>query len=97
MPPGLREEDVVERRLVDLELGEDDAFVVERADDLRETADLDPERRAALNVEPGRRLVEKKDARPVHECQRKVETTLHSAGIALHLPVRRFGQPDPKE
>ena len=45
---------------------------------LREPAHFHPERRAALNVEPGRRLVEEEDARAVHECERKVEATLHA-------------------
>ena len=191
MAPGLREEDVVQRRLVDLQLREDDAFRVERADDLGEIAvrrrqldgdaagpvpgrllaealehryhraplvrvgrhrfdcgagdvrlqlvgsslgddasvvddsdavrkhvrlfevlgrqehrdppllgepaHLDPKRGATLDVESRGRLVEKEDARPVHECQRKVEATLHSAGIAVHLAVRSLAQPDPVE
>jgi len=40
---------------------------------------LIPERGAALDVEPGRRLVEEEDARPVGKRQRQVQTPLHPA------------------
>src|SRR5207247_2847878 len=50
MAPGLREEDVVQRRLVDLQLREDDPFGVQRADDLGEIA----VRRAQLDRDAAR-------------------------------------------
>ena len=64
---------------------------------LREPADLDPERGAALHVEPGRRLVEKENARPVHERERKVEPALHPARVALDLAVRSLRETDTRE
>ena len=47
-----------------------------------EPGDLLPQRGAALRVEPGRRLVEEEDARPVHEREREVEPPLHPARVA---------------
>ena len=47
----------------------------------REARHLDPERVAALRVEPGRRLVEEEDRRPVQECEREVEAALHPARV----------------
>ncbi len=59
--------------------------------------DLLPQRRAALGVEAGRRLVEEQDARLVHQRQREVEAPLHPAGVAADAAVGGFGQPDPLE
>ena len=56
----------------------------------REPRDLVPERRAALRVEAGRRLVEEEDARPVDEREREVEPPLHAARVAAHLAVGRL-------
>ena len=64
---------------------------------LREAADLLPERAAALNVEPGRRLVEEEDARRVDQGEREVEPALHPAGVAAHLAVGRLREPDALE
>ena len=52
-----------------------------------EARDLLPERRAALWVEPGGRLVEEEDARPVHERERQVEPPLHPTRVASDLAV----------
>ena len=59
---------------------------------LREPPHLLPERRPALDVEAGRRLVEEEDARPVDERERQVEPALHAARVRLHLAVARLGQ-----
>ena len=59
--------------------------------------DLGPERVAALRVEPGRRLVEEEDPRPVDERQREVEAPLHPAGVGLHLAVGRAREADARE
>ena len=64
---------------------------------LREAGDLDPERVPALRVEPGRRLVEEEDRRPVEEREREVEPPLHPARVRPHLPVGRLRQPDSLE
>src|SRR5437867_10126631 len=53
----------------------------------REPSDLGPEGRAALRVEPGRRLVEEEHARAVDQRERQVEAALHPAGVALDLAV----------
>src|SRR5947207_2659645 len=45
----------------------------------REPGDLGPEGGPALHVEPGRRLVEEEDRRPVGEREREVEPALHAA------------------
>src|SRR5919198_356700 len=50
----------------------------------REPADLAPERGAALNVEPRRRLVEEEHRRAVDEREREVEPPLHPARVAVH-------------
>ena len=60
-------------------------------------ADLLPEGRAALDVEPSRRLVEEEDARPVDECQRQVEPPSHAAGVVAHFALRRLREADPLE
>ena len=60
-------------------------------------ADLLPERRAALRIETGRRLVEEEDARPVDEREREVEPPLHPAGVAADLAVGRLGEADALE
>ena len=64
---------------------------------LRESADLLPERRSALDVEARRRLVEEEDPRRVHEREREVEPALHPAGVAAHLAVGCLGQADPDQ
>ena len=33
----------------------------------------------------------------MHECEGEVEPTLHAPRVALHLAIRRLGQPDPNE
>ena len=38
-------------------------------------------------IEPGRRLVEEEDLRPVHESEREVEPPLHPARVRAHLAV----------
>ena len=63
----------------------------------REPGDLRPERRPALDVEPGRRLVEEEDPRPVDEREGEVEPALHAAGVAAHLAVGGLGQADALE
>ena len=60
-------------------------------------ADLVPQRRAALQVEAGRRLVEEQQPRAVHEREAEVEPALHPARVAAHLAVGRVGQPDALE
>ena len=60
-----------------------------------EQRNLFPERRPALRVEAGRRLVEEEDPRAVHERQREIEATLHAARVAGHLAIGRVGEPDP--
>ena len=62
-----------------------------------EPRDLVPESRAALDVEPGRRLVEEEDPRPVHERQRQVEPALHPARVAADLAIGRLAQADAVE
>ena len=63
----------------------------------REPRDFLPERGAALDVEPGRRLVEEDDPRPVHERERKVEPPLHPARVAADLAVGRLAEADAVE
>src|SRR6059058_182977 len=63
----------------------------------REPGDLVPEGRPALNVEPGRRLIEEEHARPVDERHRQVEPALHPARIAAYLAVGGVCQPDPRD
>ena len=63
----------------------------------REARDLFPERGAALWIEPGGRLVEKEDARPVHEGEREVEPALHPARVAPDLAVGGLREPDALE
>ena len=63
----------------------------------REAPDLVPERRAALRVEPGRRLVEEEDRRVVDEREREVEPALHAAGVGAHLAVAGAREPDAVE
>ena len=63
----------------------------------REPRDLLPERRAALRVEAGRRLVEEQDRGPVDEREREVEAALHPARVAADLAVGRLRQPDALE
>ena len=59
-----------------------------------EPSNLVPERRPALRVEHGRRLVEEEDPRPVHERERQVEPALHPARVAADLAVGRLAQAD---
>src|ERR687895_846117 len=63
----------------------------------REMADLRPHCVAALGIEAGRRLVQKKDAWPVYQGEREVEPALHPAGVAPHPPVRGLREPDALE
>ena len=44
------------------------------------------------DVEPGRRLVEEEDPRPVDERERQVEPALHPARVAAHLAVGGLGR-----
>ena len=53
----------------------------------REAPDLLPERRAALRVEPGGRLVEEEDRRVVDQRERQVEPALHPARVRADLAV----------
>ncbi len=55
-----------------------------------EPRDLVPERGAALDVEPGRGLVEEEDAGAVGERQRQVEAALHPARVAADFAVGRL-------
>ena len=64
---------------------------------LREPAHLLPQRRPALDVEAGGRLVEEEDPRAVDEREREVEPALHTAGVAADLPVGGVGQADARE
>jgi hypothetical protein len=64
---------------------------------LGQTADLGPERRSALDVEAGRRLVEEEDLGGVHEREREVEPAFHPARVAADFPVGGLGQADPAE
>ncbi len=73
--------------------GEEDGHAVV----LREAGDLLPERRSALRVEAGRRLVEEEDGGPVCEREREVEPALHAARVAVHLAVGGLGEADPAE
>ena len=52
---------------------------------------------AALDVEPGGRLVEEQDARAMDERERQVEPALHPAGVAAHLAVGRVVETDALE
>ena len=70
--------------------GQEDGHALVR----REPAHLLPERGAALDVEPRRRLVEEEDPRTVDQRKGKVEPSLHPARVALHLAVGGLGQPD---
>src|SRR5215216_705667 len=60
----------------------------------RQTAHLRPHGAAALGVEARRRLVQKQDARPVHQGEREVQPPLHPAGVTAHPPVRGLREPD---
>src|SRR5437868_2798060 len=62
-----------------------------------ESADLLPERRAALHVETRGRLVEEEDARLVDQRQREIEAALHASRVTVDLAVGRLGEPDPRE
>ena len=59
-----------------------------------EPGDLVPKRGAALDVEAGCRLVEKENARAMHESHREIEPALHPARVAADLPVGRVRQSD---
>ena len=63
----------------------------------REPRHLAPERASALHVEPGGRLVEEEDRRPVRECEREIEPALHPARVAADLAVGCEREPDPLE
>ena len=60
-----------------------------------EAGDLVPERRPALRVEPGRRLVEEEDPGAVDEGEGEVEAPFHPARVAGDLAVGGVGEPDP--
>jgi hypothetical protein len=60
-------------------------------------AHLVPEGRAALDIEPGRRLVEEENPRRMDEGKREVEAPLHPAGVAAHLAVGGLGEADALE
>ena len=64
---------------------------------LPQAGDFLPERRPALRVETGRRLVEEEDSRHVDECEREVEPALHPARVARHLPVASVLEADADE
>ena len=57
-----------------------------------EAGHLVPERRPALDVEAGGRLVQEQQSRLVYERERQVESALHPAGVAADLAVGRIGQ-----
>jgi hypothetical protein len=63
----------------------------------REPSNLVPERRAALDVEPGRRLVEEENARAMHERHCEIQSALHPARIAADLAVGRMRQSDARD
>ena len=56
-----------------------------------------PEAEARRRVEPGRRLVEEQDRRPVHERGREVEPAAHAARVGLERPVGGVGQAEALE
>ena len=56
-----------------------------------------PQRRAALRVEAGGRLVEEEDPRRVDERQCEIEASLHSARVTADAAVGRLGQADSLE
>ena len=62
-----------------------------------EARDLLPQRRAALDVEAGRRLVEEQDPRVVDEREREVEPPLHAARVAADAAVGGVAEPDALE
>ncbi len=70
--------------------------VLRRQEDGRAVGDerLDhvPEREAAAQVEPGRRLVEEDDGRAGHERAGEVEAPAHAAGVRLHEALARVAQ-----
>ena len=74
-------------RLLEVLRGQEDGDAVLAG----EPRDLVPEGGAALDVEPGRRLVEEEDPRPVHEREREVEPALHPARVAADLAIGRLG------
>src|SRR5215218_732315 len=59
----------------------------------RQAAHLRPQGAAALGIEARRRLVQKQDARPVHQGEGEVEPPLHPTGVAAHPPVRGLREP----
>src|SRR5215212_10937746 len=60
----------------------------------RQPADLGPERAAALRVEARGGLVEEEYSRTVHQREGEVQTALHPARVAAHLPVGGLLEPD---
>jgi hypothetical protein len=60
-----------------------------------EAGDLVPQGRPALDVEPGRRLVEEQQPRLVQQRQCQVEPALHPARVAAHAAIGGIGQADP--
>ena len=63
----------------------------------RQARNLVPERRAALDVEAGRGLVQEQDPGAVDEGQREVEPALHATRVAADPAVGRLPQPHPGE
>jgi hypothetical protein len=57
----------------------------------REPAHFGPQRAAALGIQARRRLVEKQNARPVHQRECEVQPPLHPAGVAANPPVGGLG------
>src|SRR5262249_57881802 len=47
---------------------------------------------ARLNIQPGRRLIEKEQRRPVQDGTRQVEPALHAAGERANGPMSDLGQ-----
>jgi hypothetical protein len=80
-------------RLLEVLRGQEDgdAFVA------REASDLGPQGAPALRVEPGGRLVEEEDRRPVREREREIEAPLHAARVAADLAIRGLRQADSLE
>jgi hypothetical protein len=58
-----------------------------RAVPVAQPADVRPQVRAAVRIEPGRRLVEEHEPRLVHEAERAVEPPLLAARQRLDEPV----------
>ncbi len=77
-------------RLLEVLGGEEDGHALVA----RKPRDLVPERRSALDVQPGGRLVEEQQPGLVDQRQREVESAAHAARVAAHLAVGGVGEPD---